>query len=208
MKIKVLTETEKNEILNWIKSKEFSNLDNLILAFNEFVRDLYKKHIKQKQRLLIDDFTSECNLMILNCARKFKGSTFGELVNFITETVSKRVITMSKSHRKFCKKDILGDFEDNTAYENYIFLKDFEEQLLSTMTLESNCDRYLCGKISGYELELLKEFAYGGDLKVFVERRGVKYESVMKALNRAKEKVKRVMEDLHINSAYDDYVLP
>ncbi|WP_411681350.1 hypothetical protein [Clostridium thailandense] len=208
MKIKVLTETEKNEILNWIKSKEFSNLDNLILAFNEFIRDLYRKHIKHKYRLLIEDFISECNLMILSCARRFEGSTFGELVNFITETVSKRVITISKKHRKLCKKDILGDFEDNSAYENYLFLVDFEEQLLSMMTLESNCDRYLCGKISEYELELLKEFIYGRDLKAFAERRGVKYESVKRAVIRAKEKVKKIMEDLHIKSAYDAYDLP
>lgn len=208
MKIKVLTETEKNEILNWIKSREFSNLDNLILAFNEFIRDLYKKHIKHKYRLLMEDFISECNLMILRCARRFKGSTFGELVNFITETVSKRVIRISEKNRKLCKKDILGDFEDNSAYENYIFLIDFEDQLLSTMTLESNCDRYLCGKISEYELELLKEFIYGGDLKAFAESRGVKYESIMRALARAREKVKKVIEALHINSAYDDYVLP
>lgn len=208
MKIKVLTETEKDQILNWIKSKEFSNLDNLILAFKEFIGDLYRKYIKDEYRLLMEDFISECNLMILNCARRFKGRTFGELVNFITETVSKGVIRISKKNRKLCKEDILGDFEDNSAYKNYLFLIDVEEQLLSTMTLESNCDRYLCGKISEYELELLKEFIYGRDLKAFAERRGVKYESVMRALVRAKEKVKKVMEDLHINSAYDDYDLP
>ncbi|MBV7271466.1 sigma-70 family RNA polymerase sigma factor [Clostridium sp. PL3] len=208
MKIKVLTETEKDQILNWIKSKKFYNLDNLILAFKEFIRDLYRKYIKDEYRLLMEDFISECNLMILSCARRFKGRTFGELVNFITETVSKRVIRISKKHRKLCKEDILEDFEDNLAYKNYLFLVDFEEQLLSTMTLESNCDRYLCGKISEYEIELLKEFIYGRDLKAFAERRGVKYESVKRALIRAKEKVKKIMEALHINSAYDDYVLP
>ncbi|MBI6873445.1 hypothetical protein [Clostridium aciditolerans] len=208
MKIKVLTEKEKNEILNCIKKRKFSNLNNLCIAFNEFIRNLYRKYIRYKYRLLLDDFRSECHLIILNCAKKFKGSTFGQLVNYIEETVSKRVITISKKHKKFCKKDILGDFEDNSAYERYLFLIDFEEQLLSTMTLESNYDRYLYGKISEYELELLKEFICGGDLKAFAERRGVKYESVIRALARAKEKVKKVIESLHINSAYDDYVLP
>lgn len=208
MKIKVLTEMEKDEILNWIKRKKFSKLNNLCIAFNEFIRNLYKKYIRHKYRLLLDDFRSECYLMILDCAKNFKGSTFGQLVNYIEETVSKRVLTMSKKHKKFCKKDILGDLEDNLAYEKYLFLIDFEEQLLSTMTLESNCDRYLCGKISEYELELLKEFIYGGDLKAFAEHRGVKYESVIRALTRAKEKVKKVIESLHINSTYDDYVLP
>ncbi|MTK11825.1 MAG: hypothetical protein F8N39_06980 [Clostridiaceae bacterium] len=208
MKIKVLTETEKDQILNWIKRKKFSNLNNLCIAFNEFIRKLYRKHIRHKYRLLLDDFRSECYLMILDCAKNFKGSTFGQLVSYIEETVNKRVLTMSEKHKKFCKKDILGDLEDNLAYEKYLFLIDFEEQLLSTMTLESNCDRYLCGKISEYELELLKEFIYGRDLKDFAERRGVKYESVIRALARAKEKIKKVIESLHINSAYDDYVLP
>lgn len=203
MKIKVLTETEKDEILNWIKRKKFSKLNNLCIAFNEFIRNLYRKYIRHKYRLLLDDFRSECYLMILDCAKNFKGSTFGQLVSYIEETVNKRVLTISEKHKKFCKKDILGDLEDNLAYEKYLLLIDFEEQLLSTMTLESNCDRYLCGKISEYELELLKEFIYGGDLKAFAERREVKYESVMKALKRAKEKVKKVIEALRIKSAYD-----
>lgn len=198
---------EKEKTINLVKEKKFGELGYLFKTFNPLINKSYKKNINKKDKFAHDEFVSDCYVLILNCAENFKGNTYEELCTYITVTIEKRSLTIGQDYDKYRKYNILGEEEDNSLRIIEPYSKYFEERILSSLTLKSHCGKYAQNNLSEYDIEILKTHIYGGDLRELAERRGVKYASVMKALERALEKSRNVAVSLGITSNNDDYII-
>lgn len=198
---------EKEEIINSIKMKDFWKLEKLFTAFDPLIKKSYRKIIKKKDRLSAEEFASDCYEIILDCAKKFEGNTYGELCTYISVTIEKRTLTIERNHDNHWRHNILGELEDNALRIVEPHVKYFEDMILSLLTLKSHCGKYAKDKLSPYDIEILRTHIKDGDLRELAERRGVKYESVVKARVRALEKLRKIAVSLGITSSKDDYII-
>lgn len=190
----------EKELMKEIKRKHYEKTGGIFLACEEFIKSRYISCSVAEYKISLGDFKSECYLVILECMRNHKNGGAEGLIKLIRKTIYKRAISIVEGYEKYCDRNVIGKFDDNSSYIESCDEACVELDIVNKLTVESCYRQYGDEKITEYEIETFKEYICTGDLMDFAKSRGIKYQSAMRTLKRVIEKIRKITSSLGIST--------
>lgn len=195
----ILTPAEEAEIMRAVKEMDYRKTDMIFEELNSFIKSKYNICQYVGCKISFDEFSSDCNEVIIDCFSTCRGNTYDVLISYIKSILSKRVNTIIKKYNTKNNNYVLVEYIDFFHSIETSETELSQRHILSKIAFDSYYCQYGYERITKYEVEVLKEYIYKGDLRIFANKRGIQHKSVMRTLSRASQKIKDILNSLGIS---------
>lgn len=174
-----LEEKEKEEIVRDIVNRDYRIMRRLLEVFEPSIERAYNKEIKSKYIISKKDFHQEVRTTLCKRIKKFRGTSYGEIKNFVEKTISLCAIDTRKKYKK--------------NLDRHIYLEDLDTEsikgldIISKISVEEQVIRSIITKLIRKKInEILEEhekITLGiildqVNLRVYADENGTDYEKL------------------------------
>lgn len=198
-----LKEKEKEKIVERLVNKDFTIVEVIWQAFKPLIKKVYKREIENEDIISEEEFNQEVVAILCKRIRNFRGTSYGEISNFIEKTINLHAKNTRKKYKKI--------------FERHISLENLERKLIqsakitSPTNVEEEVIEIMLIKLIRKKInEILKEhekitlaiMLEGVNLRAYADKNGEDYEKLRRD---RKKLINKFRKDEELKSIWEIY---